>query len=562
MSHPEIDIQNSEAWKCRYSDTEKASSISPDALKRSVEENYAGGQAYAHLNLAFCHFLKSENEMAIELVEQALGYFEQYEPQWGYVAALYLKGNLYEGFGDYETAMNLTADALRMAEEIGYTEGIADAYSVLGIIYTRLEDFDNAKSVYEKTLVIREKSDDLQGAASVLNRLGMVASLMGQYEEAVSFYEKSIVIRKELGLSSALAWSYLGLAKLHEENKQLQSAETLYRDGLYLIGKDGDKRCKAQLITGLGRVLSMQQRFPEAYHLLEDAQHIAAEIKAAQPEYEVELALSLYYELQQDYKYAFNHFCRYHELKEKILSSDIRNKIQRQQIAYKSEKLRKEAEIFKLKTIDLQNANDKIRRQNKDLLDSIRYAHRIQTAISPPAYYVDKLIPQNFILYRPKDVVSGDFYFVHEFHDKVIFAAVDCTGHGVPGALMSVIGYNWLVLAVREPGITTPGEVLSFLDKWVNETLRQTADESGVKDSMDLAVCVLDFKTGILQYAGSYNPLYYIHSGELHEIKADKFPIGVNTDGVADVFTEHTVQLESGDAVYLFSDGYADQFGG
>ncbi len=212
--------------------------------------------------------------------------------------------------------------------------------------------------------------------------------------------------------------------------------------------------------------------------------------------------------------------------------------------------------------LQLQAANDEIRGKTKDILDSIKYAYRIQTAIAPPQYIVDRLLSKQFILYLPKDVVSGDFYFVSEFHDKVFFAAVDCTGHGVPGALMSVIGFNALVQAVREKNVDTPGKVLSFLDKSVNDILRQTHDESGVKDSMDLAACSIDFKTNTVMYAGAYNPLYYVKSGILYEIKADKLPIGVNIDGVVDVFTDHTIQLNSGDTVYIFSDGYADQFGG
>ena len=212
--------------------------------------------------------------------------------------------------------------------------------------------------------------------------------------------------------------------------------------------------------------------------------------------------------------------------------------------------------------LELKTDYIEIEQKKKDLLDSIRYAYRIQKAISPPKYLVNRLLPNHFILYKPKDVVSGDFYFVSEFHDRVLFAAVDCTGHGVPGALMSVIGFNSLVQAVREKDIDTPGKVLSYLDESVNEILRQTHDESGVKDSMDLAVCTIDFNKNELMYAGAYNPLYYVHKGELHEIKADKIPIGVNVDGVVDIFTDHTIQLEKGDTVYIFSDGYADQFGG
>ncbi len=231
---------------------------------------------------------------------------------------------------------------------------------------------------------------------------------------------------------------------------------------------------------------------------------------------------------------------------------------------YESRQNFKDALLYykKLHYFELSEANDEIKGKSKDILDSIRYAYRIQTAIAPPLYIVEKLLPKHFILYLPKDVVSGDFYFVSDFHDKVLFAAVDCTGHGVPGALMSVIGFNGLIQAVRDKHVDTPGKVLSFLDKSVNDILRQTHDESGVKDSMDLAVCSVDYKTNEVMYAGAFNPLYYVHQGELFEIKADKLPIGVNVDGVVDVFTDHKIQLIPGDAVYIFSDGYADQFGG
>jgi len=231
---------------------------------------------------------------------------------------------------------------------------------------------------------------------------------------------------------------------------------------------------------------------------------------------------------------------------------------------YEKEQNYKEALSFykKLHEFELNIAHNEIKGKSKDILDSIRYAYRIQTAIAPPMYIVDKLLPEYFILYLPKDVVSGDFYFVSEFHDKVLFAAVDCTGHGVPGALMSVIGFNALVQAVKQKDTDTPGKVLSFLDKTVNDILRQTHDESGVKDSMDLAVCSVDYKEQTVMYAGAFNPLYYVHEGVLNEIKADKLPIGVNIDGVTDIFTDHTVKLNKGDTVYIFSDGYADQFGG
>ncbi len=141
---------------------------------------------------------------------------------------------------------------------------------------------------------------------------------------------------------------------------------------------------------------------------------------------------------------------------------------------YENQTNYKEALIFykRLHEFELNVANKELEVKKKDLLDSVRYAYRIQTAVAPPEYLVDRLLPKHFILYMPKDVVSGDFYFISEFHNKVLFAAVDCTGHGVPGALMSVIGFNCLTQAVRKTKIDTPGKVLSFLDESVNEILR------------------------------------------------------------------------------------------
>ncbi len=210
----------------------------------------------------------------------------------------------------------------------------------------------------------------------------------------------------------------------------------------------------------------------------------------------------------------------------------------------------------------LSAALEELEESHKELSDSITYAERIQSAIMPPISQVKNALPKSFILYLPKDVVSGDFYFVDKYKNYSVFAAVDCTGHGVPGALMSVVGFNYIHQALTEQGITNPAKILSFLDKGVNDRLRQTGGESGVNDGMDLGLCTLDNTTNELQYAGAYNPVYIVQDGKLKEIKADKYPIGVNTDGVVDVYTNHVVKLKKGDCVYLSSDGYADQFGG
>ncbi|MBT4775638.1 MAG: SpoIIE family protein phosphatase [Crocinitomicaceae bacterium] len=213
---------------------------------------------------------------------------------------------------------------------------------------------------------------------------------------------------------------------------------------------------------------------------------------------------------------------------------------------------------------------EEVMRQKKEIeelltevTDSIKYAQRIQNAILPPRKYINKVLPNSFILFKPKDIVSGDFYWVEDKEGKTAVAAVDCTGHGVPGALMTVVGYNKLHEAMSEAKEYTAAAILDGLNRGVINTFSQGDEESDVKDGMDAAMCVVDYKTRTIQFAGAYNPLYIIRSGsqEIEQIKGDKFPIGPFIGGIQN-FQNHTVKLGSGDTVYVFSDGYADQFGG
>ncbi|MCB0431237.1 MAG: SpoIIE family protein phosphatase [Flavobacteriales bacterium] len=203
-----------------------------------------------------------------------------------------------------------------------------------------------------------------------------------------------------------------------------------------------------------------------------------------------------------------------------------------------------------------------LQQRNKDIMDSIRYAKRIQEAILPDMEIVRRSVPDSVIYYKPKDIVSGDFYWLEDKQDKVLFAAVDCTGHGVPGAFMSIVGHNILQNAVDEHLKTKPAAILDEMNKGVSATLRQTYEESSVKDGMDIALCTYDRKTRILEYAGAYNSLYHVRNGKLNVIKGDKFPVGIFIGEEMKKFTNHSIELLPGDVIYIASDGYADQFGG
>jgi serine phosphatase RsbU (regulator of sigma subunit)/ligand-binding sensor domain-containing protein len=216
--------------------------------------------------------------------------------------------------------------------------------------------------------------------------------------------------------------------------------------------------------------------------------------------------------------------------------------------------------IINERTAEVVKQKEVIELKNKDITDSINYAKRIQEAILPTRENFSSLFPESFILFKPKDIVSGDFYWLSEKNGKAYIAAADCTGHGVPGAFTSMIGNALLNEIVNDRLIAEPGKILDALREGIIKALKQTGKEGESKDGMDISLCCVDLKTKELQFAGAYNPLYLVRNNELTEIKSDKFPIGISDN--LRPFTNHKIGLHTGDTLYIFSDGYADQFGG
>jgi serine phosphatase RsbU (regulator of sigma subunit) len=202
---------------------------------------------------------------------------------------------------------------------------------------------------------------------------------------------------------------------------------------------------------------------------------------------------------------------------------------------------------------------DQITYQKKHIADSIHYALRIQRAIIPSLeLFTDEI--EHFVLYKPRDIVSGDFYWVNKKDNLWVVIAADCTGHGVPGAFMSMLGVSFLNEIVINKHIHKPDQILNELRDNIIIALKQSGAESGVKDGMDISVCAIDFNTGILEWAGANNPLFLVQNGELNHVKADKMPVAIHDR--MDPFTLNTFKLNKGDSFYTFSDGYVDQFGG
>lgn len=240
---------------------------------------------------------------------------------------------------------------------------------------------------------------------------------------------------------------------------------------------------------------------------------------------------------------------------------------------YKKERVRSEQELEQKvmeRTREVVKQKNKIEKQSvrqKELLEnitaSIRYAKRLQENILPPDERIERLLPDSFIYYRPKDIVSGDFYFVKEVGNKVVYAAVDCTGHGVPGAFMSLVGHNALNHAITANEDLDPANILTDLSHFAAEALNRMGDnkDGAGRDGMDMALCVYDRNAETIDYAGAFNPLYIVRNKKLAIHGPDKIPIG-SKEYLDRSFTSKKIELEDGDMMYIFSDGYVDQFGG
>jgi len=213
------------------------------------------------------------------------------------------------------------------------------------------------------------------------------------------------------------------------------------------------------------------------------------------------------------------------------------------------------------RTKEIEKQKERVQMLYKNVTDSIKYAKRLQNSILPPDLWIKALLPESFILYMSKDIVSGDFYWVERLNKhEVLFGAIDCTGHGVPGAFMSLVGYNGLNQAVKEHHLTHPDQILNDLNRSAIASLNRDRSSDFIRDGMDLAICKLNKKTRVIEYAGAKNPLYVIRNSKLITYGADKFSIGEDSSELK--FSLTSVQLEPGDVVYLFTDGYVDQFGG
>ncbi|MCB9222770.1 MAG: tetratricopeptide repeat protein [Crocinitomicaceae bacterium] len=510
-------------------------------------------------------------------------------------------------YTDPGLATKYVLESVQYSEELKDPSQIAYAQSVLGTIYRTNGEIDKAMEAYVYMNEVAEAAQDTMEIARSFNNIGICHMMNGDYEIGLEYWKKALDLKLEMGREESAAATMANIALYYKDIGRYFEAKEYLDQALEINIRHNDFESVGFNYTILGEMYFKMGNNHESVKYYEKALMFIDSSRSNFNKEAALLGISTTLESLGNYKDALEYYKQCTELLMDQYNED--NARITKELTTKYETDKKEQENLLLKTendakdariqeeqakselqktrnlylviglsvvmmtlifivfilrrvrqakVEIETQKHLLEEKNNEILDSISYAKRLQEAILPTNETIDGAFKNNFVLYMPKDIVAGDFYWMQRTADKILIAAADCTGHGVPGAMVSVVCHNALNRAVREFGISNPGEILDKVTDLVIETFEQGNEE--VKDGMDICLCSFDLVTNKVEYAGANNSLYHISDSELFEIKATKQPVGKYSERKN--FETNTLQCKEGDSIYLFTDGFADQFGG
>lgn len=486
------------------------------------------------------------------------------------IAYIYWENELYNQAIDYFT------ESLNLNGQIKNQNAIKSLYYNIGLIYSDQENYHLALENFDKGLLIAKQLNQKEGIyTGLINKAGALKNIQ-QSNKAVPALLEALDYAKELNNLKLIRTTY---GMLSENYELLNDSENTMK--YFELFASVDKHIKTEQIK------EIEQRTKEIAQTAEiDKIKSQKELNAKRKELDKTRKslketeeITKQQQLQLDLKELAIREKEVQLKNEKLIRYGISaffvamllfailifrqfklNKKKNQQLAEQNIKISQQKE-------ELEAQRDLAHKQKTAITDSIRYAQRIQSALLPPESYIKRNLPDHFILYKPRDIVSGDFYWMMNKDDKIIIAAADCTGHGVPGAFMSMLGIAFLneiltkIIENKHVYSLQANEILNQLRTYIIDSLHQTGDANESKDGIDMAICIIDPENHKLQYAGAHNPLYLVQKGELKITKGDRMPVGIHKNAHVS-FTNHEIDINEDDLIYLFSDGYYDQIGG
>lgn len=514
-------------------------------------------------------------------------------------------GNIYRKSGNYSKALDLYFNSVKLCETIGHREGLTSVYNNIGLVYDDLGTYDMALDYYLRSLDIAREVNDSDAIARAYSNIAIVHNERGDPETSLEYDLKSLAINQAMNDKAGEAISLVNIGVYYYDKGDMKTALKYYTGAYGIKIRLNDKKGLANLLSNFSLVYSKMGNKQKAEEALKEALAIATESKLPKLQSDAYLHLSELYE-KSDAAKSLMYFKRYSEVKDSLFNAETAKQFSDMERKHTNEKMENEIRLLtkenELNTAEKkknklwmifilcmfilmsafaivslvgyrnkQKANLQIVRQrdqieeiNKEVFSSIRYAKRIQDALLKEENHVSEHLPEHFVLYKPKDIISGDFYWSFERQGFWYLAVADCTGHGVPGAMMSMLGIAFLNEICSGEELLTPAQILDNLREKIIKELSQTGKDGDSKDGMDISLCCFHPGKKKLRWAGANNPLWIIRpepaETKLTEIKADKQPVGFFHN--LKPFTDHEITLAKDDSIYLFSDGYADQFGG
>ncbi|KPK84405.1 MAG: hypothetical protein AMS27_10035 [Bacteroides sp. SM23_62_1] len=581
----------------------EAIQLSTEAKELAEKLDFQRGVATALKYIGMGHYIQGHYSETINFWQHSLTAFESINDTAGIANMLNNLGAVYNNVGDDARALELYLESLKIAEGINDPLRVLTAMINIGLIYQKKPATqDKAKEYYLQALQISEDLGYQDGIGTNSVNLGEIYFKEEDYEMALAFFEKSLEAFEKSNTGN-VSYTLSNIGKVYAKWGNFEEAIKYQQDAFNMAEKSDSKLDMTQILLGLADTYKQQGNIRYALTLFERAQSIAKEIGALYELEEAYKGLALSHAEISDYKNAYLYQNLVNTIKDTIFSENTQRQINQLQIQYETEVMERENIILKrdveLKesrnaqqrliiylfilgfvfisifiiffiraynqkrrtNLELAQKNALITEQKKEITASIQYASRIQNAMLTPGDFISSLLPERFILFRPRDIVSGDFYWLTKKKDKIICAVADCTGHGVPGAFMSMLGIALLNEIVNKKANFNASEILNELRILVIKSLRQTGRMGEILDGMDIVLLILDQENKTVEYAGANNPLILLRNGGLIEYKADQMPIGIHATA-DEPFTNNVIKLKKGDVLYAFSDGYIDQFGG
>ncbi|PLX20724.1 MAG: hypothetical protein C0597_03950 [Marinilabiliales bacterium] len=515
--------------------TNKINTLKSEAEKHKNEGNSIQ-QAEALNKIAYLYWENEHNDNAIEYFQQSLDINKSANNQNGVKSLFYNIGLIYSDKEDYQNALIYFNNGLEIARDLNQKNEIYSGLMNKAAVLKNLSKHAEAIKCINEALSFAQESNNLKLIRTCYGMLAENYELLGDSENTIKYFEQFATIDK------------------HIKSEQIKEIE---------------ESSQKQVQQAQNENIQTKKTLSETSNELEKTQQTLVEIETIKKQQQLELEVKELAIRKQEAELKNKKLVLWGVSFVFLLIFIFSILVFRQFRAKKKANslLQEQNEKINRQKIEIEAQRDLAHQQKKDITDSIEYAKRIQSALLPPQNFIKRNLPEHFILFKPRDIVSGDFYWMMNKDGKIIIAAADCTGHGVPGAFMSMLGTAFLneivtkIIENKHIYSLQANEILNQLRNYIIDSLHQTGEDTESKDGIDMSLCIIDSEKQKIQFAGAHNPLYIIKEDKIEVIKGDRMPVSIHRNALKS-FTNHEFDFKENDIIYMFSDGYYDQIGG